>query len=78
MADLQGTYLVWFDCSSFGLEPQALERFMQDEAGLFLDEGYIFGQCGACFERINLACPRAVLEAALGRLLEAAQRRGIV
>ena len=78
VADLQGTYLVWFDCSSFGLEPQALERFMQDEAGLFLDEGYIFGQCGACFERINLACPRAVLEGALERLLEAAKRRGIV
>ena len=78
VADLQGTYLVWFDCSSFGLEPQALERFMKDEASLFLDEGYIFGDCGACFERINIACPRAVLEDAMDRLLKAARYHGLV
>ena len=30
---------------------------MRDEAGLFLDEGYIFGREGAGFERMVLACP---------------------
>ncbi len=36
--------------------------------GLFFDEGYLFGQEGAGFERINLACPRRVLVQAMERL----------
>ena len=39
--------------------------------GLYLDEGYIFGKEGEGFERINIACPEAVLRAALERLAEA-------
>jgi cystathionine beta-lyase len=38
------------------------------EAKLWLDSGAIFGKDGEGFERINIACPRAVLEEALTRL----------
>ena len=38
---------------------------------LYVDEGYIFGKGGEGFERINIACPRHVLEAALVRLKNA-------
>lgn len=72
--DLEGTYLQWVDCRRLGLDPQALEEFMTREARLFLDEGAIFGTGGAGFERINLACPRAVLLEALERLEEAVHR----
>ena len=41
---------------------------MTKRALLFLDEGKIFGEEGAGFERFNIACPRAVLAEALGRL----------
>ena len=40
-------------------------------AGLWLDEGYIFGTGGEGFERFNLAIPRSVLEDACQRLLKA-------
>ena len=40
---------------------------MTQEAKLFFDEGYLFGEAGAGFERINLACPRKVLENSLDR-----------
>ena len=50
---------------------------MRDEAGLFLDEGYIFGREGAGFDRMVLACPRLQLERALERLDQAAARRGL-
>jgi putative C-S lyase len=70
----EGTYLQWWDCRGLGMEYGALERFMTEKALLFLDEGYIFGPEGRGFERINLACPRSVLEAALVRL-EAALTR---
>ena len=44
---------------------------MLNEAGLWLDDGRIFGTGGEGFTRINVACPRTTLDAALD-LLEAA------
>ena len=41
---------------------------MREKAYLFFDEGYIFGKGGEGFERLNLACPRHVLAAAMERL----------
>ena len=41
---------------------------MMVEAELFLDEGYMFGDEGIGFERVNLAVPRDVLMKALERL----------
>jgi aminotransferase/cystathionine beta-lyase len=69
--DLEGTYLQWWDCRGLGMDSAALEQCMTREALLFLDDGYLFGEGGNGYERINLACPRAVLEAALERLAEA-------
>ena len=37
-----------------------LEKTMLEKAGLWLDEGYIFGTGGEGFERFNLAIPRSV------------------
>ncbi len=68
---LEGTYLQWVDCRALGLSAEDLERFMQREALLFLDEGAIFGTGGAGFERFNIACPRSVLLEALERLKRA-------
>ena len=48
-----------------------LEKTMLEKAGLWLDEGYIFGTGGEGFERFNLAIPRSVLEDACQRLLKA-------
>ena len=71
-APCEGTYLLWLDCSGFlkaaGLEPEQLDEVMLNEAGLWLDDGRIFGAGGEGFTRINVACPRATLDAALDRL----------
>ena len=66
--ELQGTYLLWVDCRALGLSAAELERFMTKEAQLFLDEGILFGEEGAGFERINIACPKDKLYEALLRL----------
>ena len=76
-APWEGTYLLWADFSSLGLDPEAQMRFMRDEAGLWLDEGAMFGPEGTGFERFVLACPRHHLEKALERLDDAARRRGL-
>ena len=44
---------------------------MVNKAQLFLDEGYMFGDEGIGYERVNLACPKWVLEASLERFEKA-------
>jgi bifunctional pyridoxal-dependent enzyme with beta-cystathionase and maltose regulon repressor activities len=68
---LEGTYLQWLDFRPFGMDCRELERFMINDAQWFTDEGAMFGEEGRGFERVNIACPGAVLEEALERLLRA-------
>lgn len=70
---LEGTYLQWLDFRAWGMSKEELEAFMTKKAQWYTDEGYIFGEGGAGFERINLACTRTALEAALKRLLAAVE-----
>ena len=67
----EGLYLGWVDFRECGLNKDELEKTMLEKAGLWLDEGYIFGTGGEGFERFNLAIPRSVLEDACQRLLKA-------
>ena len=68
MIDTQGTYLIWLDFRQTGLTVEELDHKIIYEAGLWLDSGKIFGKTGEGFERINVACPRAVLQEALERI----------
>lgn len=62
------TYLVWLDCRDLGMDNETLRRFMIEKAGLGLNEGYTFGRSLSGYMRLNAACPRSVLEKALGQL----------
>lgn len=73
--ELEGTYLQWLDFRGLGLSYPELEQFMTEQALLFTDEGYLFGEEGQGFERINLACPTWVLQQALERLDAAWRKR---
>lgn len=68
---LEGTYLLWCDCRSLGLNKTELEAFMTEKAYIFADEGYIFGDEGIGFERINIACPNQVIKETMERLYNA-------
>ena len=67
----EGTYLPWLDFSGTGLRGKALDDFITHKAGLWLDDGEIFGPGGEGFARINIACPAATLRQALIRLEKA-------
>lgn len=67
----EGTYLLWLDFRELGLSGKELEYLIVNKAGLWLDAGDIFGSCGEGFERVNIACPRTVLQEALQRLTSA-------
>ena len=64
----QGTYLVWLDCKELNMGGKELHEFFLKEAKVWFDEGYIFGENGDGFERINIACPRVLLEEGLSRM----------
>ena len=66
----QGTYLLWVDVRAYCEDEKQLEETMLKE-GLILDEGYLFGEAGKGFERINLACPRSIVETCVKRLCDA-------
>ncbi|MDD5922018.1 MAG: pyridoxal phosphate-dependent aminotransferase [Eubacteriales bacterium] len=67
----EGTYLLWLDFRGLGLSDGELEDLIVKKARLWLDDGKIFGKAGAGFERVNIACPRKVLEKGLIRLRDA-------
>ncbi|MDO4334610.1 MAG: MalY/PatB family protein [Bacteroidales bacterium] len=67
IARLEGTYLVWMDCSSLGLTSELLEQQIEDEVKLRLNAGSMYGRDGEGYLRWNLACPRAVLADGLDR-----------
>ncbi len=70
----QATYLLWLDCRDMGMSQQRLERFFASEAGLGLNTGTSFGPGGEGFMRMNVACPRSLLEEALERVSTAWKR----
>lgn len=69
----EGTYLIWLDCRELGLTDGELDELVEKKAGLWLDGGTLFGPEGSGFQRINLACPRQIVAAALERLRAAVQ-----
>ena len=68
---LQGTYLMWLDFRAWGMTKEEQEDFMVHKAEAIFDEGYVFGEGGIGFERINIACPKRILAATLERIYKA-------
>ena len=64
---LEGTYLVWLDCRGLNLSNEELEKLMI-ENDLYFNQGYVFGEEGNGFERINIACPTSYVLKGLERL----------
>lgn len=73
MVDHEGSYLVWIDFRRLGLSAEELDDLIINKAKLWLDSGKMFGESGAGFQRINVACPRIILEEALTRIKKAVE-----
>ncbi len=65
--ELEGTYLVWMDCSAMHTTSEQLEEALIDKAHLWLNAGNMYGAEGEGYMRWNIACPRQVLAEALNR-----------
>ncbi|HFL3592398.1 TPA: MalY/PatB family protein [Clostridioides difficile] len=67
----EGTYLLWVDFSALGLSDEELESILVQKGKVALNQGNSFGIGGSGYQRINLACPRSMLEEALIRIKNA-------
>lgn len=70
IADLEGTYLMWMDFSSFFQTEEELKAFLQGRCRIAADYGSWFGGEGYdAFARVNLATSRENVEEACGRMI---------
>lgn len=65
---LEATYLMWIDCSAMSMLSEQLAKQILEEGCLWINEGTIYGEAGEGFLRLNIACPREVLQDGLNRM----------
>ena len=65
---LEGTYLVWVDCTVTGKRSEEIEEHLIADSKLWINAGVHYGTDGDRFIRINIACPRKTLMEGLSRL----------
>lgn len=68
---LEGTYLVWVDCSTLKQSSEDIVKTLLEKEKLWVNEGNLYGEAGEGFVRINIACPRQRLIEGLNRMRRA-------
>jgi cystathionine beta-lyase len=71
----EASFLIWLDCRELGMETDELHQFFALKAGLGLNKGSVFGEGGDYHLRMNVACPRSILEKAMAQLSTAIASR---
>jgi cysteine-S-conjugate beta-lyase len=65
------SFLVWLDARELDAKVGGIQKFLVDKAGVNLYDGRVYGPGGEGFIRINIGCPRALLQDALRRMARA-------
>ena len=68
LVEPEGTFLLWIDFRGLGLQQEDLTAFLRNQAGWAVTRGPAFGEEGIGFARLNIACRRASLAAAMKQL----------
>lgn len=64
----QASFLVWLDCKALKMNTDELNDFFVNKARLALNPGAMFGNEGAGYMRMNVGCPRYMIEEAVKNL----------
>lgn len=67
----EGTYLMWLDFNGVGLPQDKIQDFLINEAKVAMNDGSTFGENGKGFFRMNVACPRYMVEEAMEKIEKA-------
>jgi cystathionine beta-lyase len=64
----EATYLLWIDCGSITTDSRRFAAFLRKETGLFVSNGTQYRGNGNRFIRVNIACPKSLVEDGMVRL----------
>jgi cystathionine beta-lyase len=66
---LEGTYLPWVDITATGYKSQDYANLLMEKTRVWVNPGTMYGpQSGEGYIRLNIACPRQLLQEALERI----------
>ena len=68
---LEATYLLWLDCRELRLSDKDLGKLFVNEGKIGFNWGPSFGAGGEGFVRMNVACPREIVEDGMWRIAKA-------
>ena len=68
VVDGEATYLMWIDLSELPGDKRDAAKFIREHTGLYVSAGKSYGESGNDFLRMNVACPRNLVEDGLVRL----------
>ena len=74
----QASFLIWLDCRALGLPQEDLMNFFNEEAKVVVNNGASYGQGGEGFVRLNVGCPRSIVEEAFSRIEHAVTARNAI
>lgn len=63
---MEASYLVWIDTTALGMDSDAVEELLLQQAGVWINSGIMYGADG--YIRINIACPRRRMMEGLERI----------
>lgn len=64
----EGSFLLWLDFRPTGLSHEEVGHILTEKAGVGLNDGSAFGKEGIGFRRMNIGCPRTILQEGLERI----------
>lgn len=64
----EGSFLLWIDFSGTGMPHEDVSKRLVNAAQVGLNDGLTFGAGGRGFQRMNIGCPKDVIEVALERI----------
>jgi cystathionine beta-lyase len=67
----EGTYLMWLDFNGLNITPEEITDMLIKDAKVAMNDGASFGENGKGFARMNIACPRYMVEDAMARIEKA-------
>jgi len=70
----EASFLVWVDCRTLNLPQAELMKLFNDEAKVVVNNGASYGTGGEGFIRLNVGCPKMIVEDAVDRIEHAVAR----
>jgi cystathionine beta-lyase len=71
----EGTYQIWLDFRKLNHSNEELAKFLSQDSGLALNQGFTYGPGGDGFARMNIASPKSMIVDAMDRLKTAVGNR---